>query len=104
MAGTVGVVPDPEPDDGAVGAAAILIAKLALEEEFRESVTSIPNVEVVDAVGVPEMMPVFELIASPEVITPDTVDHVYGATPPLTARGAKYETSTWPAGSDVVVI
>lgn len=104
VTGAVGVVPDPGPDDGAVGAAAMVRTKFALAEEFKESVTMIPIVEVVEAVAMPEMMPVLELIANPPGIAPDTLDQAYGATPPLTARGAEYETPTWPAGSDVVVI
>jgi hypothetical protein len=98
------VLLDPDPDDGAVEAAAMLMAIFALAETFKESVTSKPKVELAELVAVPEIVPALELSVSPVGITPDTCDQVKGATPPFTDNGAEYDAPTWPEGSDVVVI
>ena len=84
--------------------AAMWIGRFALAEEFRESVTSTPTVEVTEELATPAIVPVVEFSANPAGSVPEEVDHVNGATPPFTARGAAYETPTCPAGSVVVVI
>jgi hypothetical protein len=66
------VLVDPDPDEGAVESAAMLMARFALVETFKESVTSKPKVELAELVAVPEIVPVLELSVNPEGITPDT--------------------------------
>jgi hypothetical protein len=98
------VLLDPDPDEGAVEAAAMSKVSVVLAEAFKESVTSKPKVEAAELVAVPEIVPVLELSVSPAGITPDTCDHVNGATPPFTDSGAEYDAPTLPEGNEVVVI
>src|ERR1700722_15550112 len=78
--------------------------RVVLAEAFKESMTSKPKVELAELVAVPEIVPVLELSVSPAGITPDTCDHVKGATPPFSDSGAEYDAPTFPDGSEVVVI
>jgi hypothetical protein len=82
----------------------MLMARLARADEFTESVTSTLTLLSPGSVAVPEIIPVFELIARPAGRLPEAMDQRNGGTPPLTAIGAEYVEPAWPAGSAVVVI
>jgi hypothetical protein len=53
---------------------------------------------------VPVMAPVLALRFKPLGRDPATIDHVYGAVPPLAVSVAEYGMFTTPLGSDAVVI
>jgi len=58
--------------------------------------------ELVPATGVPEIVPVPELMLSSA--GKPVADHTYGVTPPVAASGAEYAVPATPAGSVAVVI
>jgi hypothetical protein len=61
--------------------------KVWVPERLLESVTVTPKLNVPDAVGIPETVPVVRLRETPPGSCPEEIAYVKGAVPPLTTSG-----------------
>jgi hypothetical protein len=73
---------------GAVGAAAIVIEKVFVEDWLLAPVTRTVNVAVPAVVGVPLRVPLLDSVM-PAGGVPEASDHVYGVVPPVAASVAE---------------